>query len=205
MSSEIKKAYKYLPDYDYFHPPTLKLLCFWPYFLSAKLSIFSRKLLQTRLDRDLVLNLWLLFFACGVRSNLVHPVIQELLDKTFLDKAKIHVQTGFSISTCINVGISDHVRTTSWSITKVVQSLNQCVLHIFKHFLTLWNVLMKIWVKVYIFRKFYTVCRGLVYYYHHRSPSKVLPKEGSKFCVKNCVFTGPMMGRCEILDPIWSK
>ena len=87
----------------------------------------------------------------------------------------------------------------------MVPSLNQCVLHFFKQFLTLGNVLMKIWVKVYIFRKFYTVCRGLVYYYHHRSPSKVLPKEGPKICVKYCVFTGPMMGRCKILDPIWSR
>ena len=111
----------------------------------------------------------------------------------------------------------------------MVPSLNQCVLHFFKQFLTLGNVLMKIWVKVYIFRKFYTVCRGLVYYYHHRSPSKVLPKEGPKI-VSNIVFlldpwwagakfwtqyglnnaqlgtvtSGPMMGMCKMLVLEWS-
>ena len=87
----------------------------------------------------------------------------------------------------------------------MVPNLNQCVLHFFKQFLTFGNVLMKISIKVYIFGKFYTVCRGLVYYYHHRSPSKVLPKEGPKIWAQSCVFTGPMMGRCKILDPIWSR
>ena len=87
----------------------------------------------------------------------------------------------------------------------MVPNSNQSVLHFFEHFLTYGNILMKVWIKAYIFRKVYTVCRGLVYYYYDRSLSKVLAKEGPKICVKYRVFTGPMMGRCKLLDPIWPK
>ena len=71
--------------------------------------------------------------------------------------------------------------------------------------MTFGNVIMKMWIRIYILQKFYTVFRELILFFHHRSLSKVLPKEDPKICVKFCVFTRPMMNWCKILNPIWFR